>query len=337
MVVGIYLLVDFFERIDDFMEAGLPFLKTIVFFQLKIPFIVSQISPIGIFLAVIIAFGLMNKHNEIVALQSSGVGMVYLLRPVLVIGLVLSILVFLLSELIVPVTIAKANHIWNVEVKKESAVVSKGRNIWIKDKRAIYYISYYNPTNHTILGISFNFFDDKFRLIQRFDAKRGVYTEGRWMFYEVMEQKLDEKTGNYQFAYYKEKEVPFHFQPEEIKKVVKKSEEMNFLELLELVNKIEAEGYDASAYQVDLYAKLAFPFVCFIMCLVGPCIAGRRKLKESLSVSVFYGICLAFIYWIVYSFCLSLGYGEVLPPIIAAWMANILFIAFGALTLMSFR
>ena len=334
VVVGIFLLVDFFERVDDFMEAGLSFFKVIIFFQLKIPFILSQITPIGIFLAVIIVFGLMNKHNEIIALQSSGVSMYYLLKPVFFIGLLISILLFLLSELIVPMTITEANQIWSVEIKKESAVVSKGKNIWIKDSQTIYYITYYNPANQTILGVSFNFFDDEFRLTQRVDAKRGVYTKGRWIFYEVMEQKLDEKTSNYQFAYYKEREVPFHFLPEEIKKVVKKSEEMNFLELLEFVNKIEAEGYDASTYKVDLYAKLAFPFVCLVMCLVGPSIAGRRKLKERLSVSVFYGICIAFIYWILFSFCLSLGYGEVLPPIWAAWIANVIFICFGIFILL---
>ncbi len=334
MVVGIYLLVDFFERIDDFMEAGLSFFKAIVFFQLRIPFIISQIAPIGVFLAVIIVFGLMNKHNEIIALQSSGVSMYYLLKPALCIGLILSVLLFLLSELIVPMTISKANKIWSVEVKNESAVVSKGKNIWIKDNRAIYYITYYNPANQTILGVSFNFFDDEFRLTHRVDANKGVFKNGQWIFYEVMEQKLDEVTGNYRFSYFKERKVPFYFLPNEIKKVVKKSEEMNFLELLEFVNKIEAEGYDASVYKVDLYAKSAFPFVCFIMCLVGPCIASERKLKESLSVSIFYGICIAFIYWILYSFCLSLGYGEVLPPIIAAWTANMIFFSFGVFILM---
>lgn len=334
MVVGIYLLVDFFERIDDFLEADLSFIKAIIFFHLKIPFIVSQIAPIGVFLAVIIVFGLMNKHNEIIALQSSGGSMYYLLRPTLLIGLFLSILIFLLAELVVPMTISKANNIWSVEVKKESAVVSKGKNIWIKDNRAIYYITYYNPANQTILGVSFNFFDDEFRLTKRVDANKGVFKDRRWIFHEVMEQKLDEVTGNYQFSYFEEREVPFYFLPKDIKQVVKKSEEMNFLELLEFVNKIEAEGYDASVYKVDLYAKSAFPFVCFIMCLVGPCIASARKLKESLSVSIFYGICIAFLYWIFYSFCLSLGYGEMLPPSIAAWTANVVFFFFGVFLLM---
>ena len=152
-VVSIYLAVDFFEKIDNFMEASLPFSKIISFFQFKIPSIVVRIAPVGILLAVIIVFGLMNKNNELIALQSSGVSIYYLLRAVVLIGLLLSILIFLLSELIVPITISKANRIWNVEVKKKSAVISRGKNIWIKGNRAIYHITYYNPANSTILGV----------------------------------------------------------------------------------------------------------------------------------------------------------------------------------------
>jgi lipopolysaccharide export system permease protein len=123
--------------------------------------------------------------------------------------------------------------------------------------------------------------------------------------------------------------------PEDIKRVVKKSEEMGFLELLAYIKNIENEGYDAYVYKVDLYAKLAFPFVSFIMCLVGAGIASRSKLKESLSVSIFYGICMAFFYWIFYSFCLSLGYGEMLPPFMAAWAANVVFFCLAILVFLN--
>ncbi|MBW1841901.1 MAG: LptF/LptG family permease, partial [Deltaproteobacteria bacterium] len=41
-----------------------------------------------------------------------------------------------------------------------------------------------------------------------------------------------------------------------------------------------------------------------------------------------------FLYWIFYSFCLSLGKGEMLPPVIAAWTANLVFFCVGILTLM---
>ena len=328
-VVGIFLAVDFFEKIDNFMEASLPFSIIIRYFYLKMPLIVARFTPVGILLAVIVVFGLMNKNNEIIALKSSGASIYYILRPVVSIGLFLSVLIFLLSELIVPITISKVNRIWNFEVKKKSATISRGKNIWIKGDRSIYHITYYNPSNSNILGVTLNYFDDDFRLTRRVDAKKGVFKEGKWIFYEIIEQKLDKESNNYRVAFLEEREESFLFLPEDIKRVVKKSEEMNLLELLEYIKNIENEGYDASAYKVDMHTKLAFPFVCLIMCLVGTGVGGRGKIKESLAVSICFGIGIAFLFWIFYSFCLSLGYGEMLPPFVAAWSANFVFLCFG--------
>lgn len=334
-VVGIFLAVDFFEKIDNFMEASIPFSKIIRFYYLKIPSIVAIIAPVGILLAVIVVFGLMNKNNEIIALKSSGASIYYILRPVVSIGLLLSILIFLLTELIVPITISKVNRIWNFEVKKKSATISRGKNIWIKGDHAIYHITYYNPANSNILGVTLNFFDDDFSLTRRVDAKRGVFKEGKWIFYEMIEQKLDKESNNYRVEFLDEREESFLFLPEDIKRVVKKSEEMNLLELLEYIKNIETEGYDASAYKVDMHAKLAFPFVCFVMCLVGTGVGGRSKIKESLAINICFGIGIAFFFWIFYSFCLSLGYGEILPPFVAAWSANLVFLCFGFFALLN--
>lgn len=334
-VVGIFLAVDFFEKIDNFMEASLPFSKIIKYFYLKIPLIVARFTPVGILLAVIVVFGLMNKNNEIIALKSSGASIYYILRPVVSIGLSLSVLIFLLSELIVPITISKVNRIWNFEVKKKSATISRGKNIWVKGDRSIYHITYYNPSNSNILGVTLNYFDDDFRLTRRVDAKKGVFKEGKWIFYEIIEQKLDKESNNYRVAFLEEREESFLFLPEDIKRVVKKSEEMNLLELLEYIKNIENEGYDASAYKVDMHTKLAFPFVCFIMCLVGTGVGGRGKIKESLAVSICFGIGIAFFFWIFYSFCLSLGYGEMLPPFVAAWSANFVFLCFGLFAILN--
>ncbi len=84
--VGIYLSVDFFENVDKFINAGLPVSRILLFFQLKLPLIAAQITPVGILLAVLITFGLMNKNNEIIALKSGGMSVYHFLRPILFLG-----------------------------------------------------------------------------------------------------------------------------------------------------------------------------------------------------------------------------------------------------------
>ena len=116
--IVIYLAIDFFENIDNFMEAGMSTSRILEFFQMKLPLIIIQITPVGLLLAVLITFGLMNKNNEIIALKSGGMSVYHFLRPILFLGISFSILYFIFAEIVVPVTVSKANKIWNVEVKK---------------------------------------------------------------------------------------------------------------------------------------------------------------------------------------------------------------------------
>jgi len=334
-VIGIYITVDFFEKIDDFMEAGLPYSKTIFFFILEIPFVVVQIIPICILLAVLIVFSLMTRHNEIMALRSSGVRIYYLFKPVVIIGCMLSGLLFFFSDVIVPITKAKSNQIWLREVRRESTVITEEKNIWVKGNRIITHIKYFNPKVKAIYGITLYQFDQRFQLIRRIDAKKGVFEQEKWLLYEIMEQNLDEELGNYDITFHDRQVERFDFLPEDLNRVAKKSEEMTFKELSEYIKRVEAEGYDATNYRVDLYAKIAFPFICIIMCMVGTGIGARGKIKEGMPVVIALGIGTAFLYWIFYSFCLSLGYGEMLPPGIAAWTANLAFFCFGAITLLN--
>ena len=328
-VVIIYLAVDFFENIDKFLEAGLPISRILQFFQLKLPLIIVQITPVGILLAVLITFGLMNKNNEIIALKSSGMSVYHFLRPILALGVLFTVAFFILSEVVVPITVSKANKIWRLEVRKY-AVSTVRNNIWIKGHRSISYISYYNPQDKTISGITHNRFDQQFRLTRRIDAARGKYQKGQWIFYDVMEQRLDIQNGSYEVNFLDQQVEDLDFSPEDLKRVAKKSEEMSFKELYRYIQDVETEGYDATPYRVDLHNKFALPLSCLIVCIIGTSITLRKTTREGLSLSITYGMVIVFLYWIFQSFCLSLGYGGMLPPVVAAWIANFIFACFAA-------
>jgi lipopolysaccharide export system permease protein len=335
LIVGLYVAIDFFEKIDNFMEQDLPITLAISFLALKIPLIIAQTTPISLFLSVIIIFGLMNKNNEVLALKSSGISVYSLLKPVSVIGLVFGVLLFFFSEIIVPLTVTQSNRIWMEDVKKRPAMVSREKNIWIQTERSIVHIKYYNPTSTAIHGVTLYFFDKEFSLIRRVDAEKGIFIDGKWVLENVMEQVLDKKNKEYATAFFEIKERMFDFFPEDLGRAVKKSEEMSFTELLEYIRKVEVEGYDASGYKVDLHAKVAFPFVCIILCFAGVGISLKTSRKDGPGTGIAIGIGIAFLYWIFYSFCLSLGYGEMLPPVIAAWTANLVFMCVAVITLLN--
>ena len=334
-IVGIYLAIEFFGRVDNFFDAELPISRALVFLALRTPFIVAQITPVGVLLAVLVVFGIMVNNNEIVALKSGGVSIFYLFKPILLMGLTFSAVLFFFSEVVVPITMGKANRIWRSEVKKESAVTSREKNIWIKGNRSISHITYFKPSSGKIFGVTLNYFDESFRLIKRIDAREGVYKGGEWSLLNVVEQDLVKDEKSYNVTYRASYPVRLEFAPEDLKRVVKKCEEMSYSELSSYIQKVEEEGYDATSYRVDLSAKIAFPLVCVVMSIVGTSLALWRKKKEGFASSIVYGIGMAFLYWTVYSLCLSLGYGGILPPVIAAWLTNVMFVGLGSVMLLN--
>ena len=335
VVMVIYIAVDFIEKIDDFMEAGLPLSRCFFYFIFKIPFIGAQVFPVCLLLSVLVVFGLLNKNNELIALKSNGVSVYALFKPVFFFGVLMSLLLFILNEGIVPAASSYANQIWNGEVRNQSNVIIRKDNIWIKDNRRITHIKHYNPNDNTAYGISINYFDTEFKMEKRVDAQKGVFEKKGFVLYEVMEQNFIDETGEVAISFHDKMQSGLSLDPTDLKKVIKTAEEMSFTELYQYVNHIEEEGYDATTYKADLYAKAAFPFVCVILCMIGAGMSLRGHIREGITVSISYGIGISFLYWIIHSFSMSLAYGEMMPPFIAAFSADFIFTCTGAVLLIN--
>ncbi|MEJ2038429.1 MAG: LptF/LptG family permease, partial [Desulfosarcinaceae bacterium] len=190
-------------------------------------------------------------------------------------------------------------------------------------------IQYYHPETNTAQGISLNRFDRRFQLVYRLDAESAVYLNGRWHLKKVVEQTLADSGRGYDVKVAPELIRSLPITPADLKTVARQPSEMSFFELRRYIHDVEADGYDATAARVDLYAKIAYPFTCLIMGLIGLAVAVRGRVRDGMVTGIIYGIGIIFVYWIFYSFCLSLGYGNLLPPLVAAWLANILFTCFG--------
>jgi lipopolysaccharide export system permease protein len=222
-----------------------------------------------------------------------------------------------------------------MEVKNKPTMTSKQKNIWIKGHRAIYFIQYFNPQNRSISGVILNFFDNEFKLAKRVDANRGLYVKDKWVFYDSMEQVLERETEIYSVQFHAQKVEDVDFLPEDLMRAFKKSEEMNIAELFRYIQEVESEGYDATTFRVDFHARFAYPVLTIIVCIMGIGIAVKRKSREGPSVSIAFGALLVFVYWVFHSFCLSLGYGGMLPPVISAWISNLIFSCYAVLNLIN--
>jgi lipopolysaccharide export system permease protein len=125
--------------------------------------------------------------------------------------------------------------------------------------------------------------------------------------------------------------------PEDFQQIAVKSSEMTATNLRSYINQLTSDGFDSTRYQVDLRAKEAFPFVNFMMILLGIPFALKDNRSAGLARGITISLCIAFFYWLVFSVTVSLGHIGALPPWLAAWSANILLLIIGSYLFLSIR
>ena len=113
LLTAIVVIVDISEKTDNFVKSKLPVSQIITDYYFGfIPRIDAMLFPLFVFIAVIFFTSKMAGRSEIVAILSSGVSYRRFLLPYIVGGVLLSALLWLGYQYVVP----KANLKWSSEV-----------------------------------------------------------------------------------------------------------------------------------------------------------------------------------------------------------------------------
>jgi lipopolysaccharide export system permease protein len=328
--IALYLIVDFFEKIRMFLSNQASITHMAAYFLFSIPMIVSLILPAAILLATLMTYSSLSKFSEIIAMKANGISLYRISLPVLIFAAIVAVALFFFSELITPSSISKAEHIVIAKVQKQKTFGAfKQNELWYHGDDAIYNFKIFDVTQDTLRGIVINYINPDFTLQKRIDAEKAEWKNGQWVFHNLLITHFD-STNTPVLEWFEEKIIPLPEKPNDFKIMQKDAEKMGYFDLRKYVNKIQAEGYDATRYLVDLHGKLAFPFVTVILVLIGISFSTRSERQGGVMQSVGIGIIIGFSYWIVHAFSMSLGRSGILPAILSAWIANILFFAAGA-------
>ena len=334
--VGLYLVVDFLEKIDNFTKHNAALELYLLYYLNTVPMVVVQIIPLAVLLAVFLTIGALSRNNELTAMRSGGVSLGHISLPLLGIALLISFMVMGASELLVPVTSEKARHIYNVEVKKRQLLATQKGNLWFNNSEQLIHIRRYRANNLTLLGIIALKTDPEQQLLRRVDAPRGRYENKQWKLSNAVVRHFDPASGELTML---EKYPSFILEmdktPEDFEGSQPRPEEMNMWQLYEMAQTMADEGFDNTRYTVDLFAKMATPFACLVMAFFGIPFAIQRGRNSNLAMGIGLSIAIGFLFFICQTVLQAFGYSAALPPIIAAWGANLVFLLLGIWSLLS--
>lgn len=170
-------VVDFLVKIlDNVLSKGLPASTVLEIFMLNLAWMLSLSIPMSVLVASLMAFGRLSGDQEITACKAAGVSPLSLMRPVLIVAALISVLMMIFNNWVLP----EANH---RSVELMSAVSRKKPHVFIDAGRLItqfpdvqLWVNRIDPVSGTLYGIQI------FELEKR-GAPRIVYADSATMEY----------------------------------------------------------------------------------------------------------------------------------------------------------
>lgn len=333
--VLIFHVFEFFSLLSDILKNHPAMNRVLSYHLFLTPRLIYEFTPIGVLAAVLVAFGVLSKHNEITAFKACGVSAYRLAVPVLIAGFFLSGSLFAFDHYWVPEADRRQDAL-RAEIKgKHPQTYLRPDRQWIYGKNGdrVFYYKYFDPAERVMSDVNVYEIDSEyFRLKRHIAATRAKWDSSlnAWVFQNGWSRDMDPKCpacppkafetfagGIHMFP--ELEETPDYFVHE-----VKQSHQMNFQELEEYIADLQHSGFDTIPLQVQLNKKFSVPLFALIMAMVSlpfAFVAGNRGAMAGVGISL--GIAIS--YWSIGQLFEQIGNLNQLPPTVAAWSPDVIF------------
>lgn len=340
--VAVFLIVDLIENIDKFIDNNVPLKIILLFYFYTLPWFFSIGLPMATLIASVFSIGLMAKRNEWTVMKSSGISLYRVAIPLLIAGSILSFISYELDNNLVTkgnefVTEIEQQHMRR-KARRNTFRTNKILNDVLLQKQAKthislarYTISGMEANNATILNLENGI------ITNRIDAQKMFWNDSleMWDINNFSIRNFDE-TGNETQVIISASDttINVNFVPDDITKQFKPPDEMNFNELTERIALLKENGVKTVRWEVARYNKISFSLTCLIVVMFGLPLAVSKQ-KGGLAFAAGMSVLVIFAYYAFIKFGQSLGYKEVIDPLLSAWLGNIIF-GIGGIVLLLF-
>lgn len=335
--VAVYLVLDMMDKIPRFIRAGGSGVDILRFFVWKLPEMVGQTASFSILMATLLTLGTLSRNSEIIAMRSCGISLLRIAFPMLFLGLAASFLLLLNAELVVPDCYGRMERIERVDIRKQGVnAVFRRNNIWFRSDRLILQAHLFDPQAKVLRGVILWKLDGSMNPTSRIDAESAEFHDGRWTL-KALEIKNFSQGHGYAAQRAQAMDVALNLKLDDLRVLDNNADNLSFRKLKEYADNLQSGGYQAFRYLTMMHTKLSGPFAAFVMVILGIPFAFRNSRSGGTALGIGASIGIGFAYFVVNAMLLSYGRSGVLPPVVAAWGANIVFCLGGVWLAMTVR
>jgi lipopolysaccharide export system permease protein len=328
LIVLIVMVIDYTEKIDDFIRKQAPMHAIIFDYYLNfIPYWANYISPLMVFIATVFFTANLAAKTEIIAILSSGVSFTRLMRPYLIGSSIIAIGTFIMIGWVVP----NANKI---RVPFEHQYINgtyffDKRDVHIKIAPDVYaYIESYD--NNTNTGYRFSL-----ERISNNEIKEKLMSDRitwdtirkKWTIHDYRIRNLiPGKTGIFTGV---KIDTTLNLFPKDFQNKHLLHETFTLPELNRHIDLVRSRGADGiEVFLIEKYLRFANPISVIILTIIGFLVSARKS-RGGVGFQIALGFSLAFIYILFFMMSKGIAEGGGMPPLLAVWLPNIVFGAVG--------
>ena len=331
--VLLMLVFTVFELLGDILRHNIAWSTVGEYLINLTPSMLYQIAPLAVLIAVLVTVGVLNRNSEIVAMKATGISLYRLVIPVVAISAVLAVSLFLFDEFYLPQANQRQEALRSIIKGRPPQTFLNPEQKWIfgqphpGEPDRIFYYQFFDRDRNEFANLSiFEFDPSTFALSRRIFASRVFWDQaaGSWRFQNGWQRDIEGSsiTEYREFAQTSFPEI--HEDPGYFEKESLQAQEMNFGQLDHYIGDLTQSGFDTMRLRVELWHKLAYPFIAVVMAVLAIPFAlsmGRRGSLEGVAVAI--GVALA--YFVIDGLFGALGNVNYLPAALAACASDILF------------
>ncbi|HZN52750.1 MAG TPA: LptF/LptG family permease [Methylomirabilota bacterium] len=320
VATAIFIVVDLVEVLSRYEP---PLHAVLEHFAYRLPSALHQALPIVVLVATVFLFMELERHHELTALKAAGLSLHRVSVPVLILAGAVSVAAFVYQETAAPVLNAKGDEVDRVEIRKVSAPGSQPRLQWYRRSDSEFVrVDRLDRTLGQVSGVTLVQTDANFRVAKRVDAAEAAWTRNGLRFGRSV---LREFGPDNSVRTERQNGAPVYLADSlDALGAVQAPSAMTFLELRSYVRHLRERGQAVGTQLLYLHSKLSFPLMSFVLAILAISCAARWPRGGRL-IGGAIAMIISVAFWVVNSGALSLGRVDLLPPVVAAWAANIVF------------
>ncbi len=325
-------------RIADLViNKGVDIFSVSKLFLFMIPSLVKYTLPIAALAAVLLSLGRLSSDNEIIAIRASGINLFSLIAPLLIVGLILSLVLVIFNDRVIPYAhYASRKTLVEVGIKNPTAALEPG--VFINSfQKYVLFIYSVDQKRNKLGNVRIYEPQGEGKPTRTIVAKSGEFIsipEKNIIKLKLIDGTSDEPDPSNPVNFYKLNFKTYFMnlnmaQAKDKDSVEKKPKDMTIQELNNQISGLEKESIDAAPLITEIHEKIALAFSCFIFILLGiPMAIITRRREKSINFGM--AFIIVGIYYILLMGSEALSLQGYLIPQLAMWLPNLIIGSIGA-------